>query len=205
MKRLPLIIISCSRSGSSMVSGIFVKHGFWCGTCRKPDRFNLKGYYENLPAKNFMKKFFGDNIHEANRGKTYKNAPGFKKQIETVLLVDGYPENEPAVVKFGACYYPAWRDSFPGIHTICVWRDADAIIESGRHSFKVTQARIDSHQKIMERAEKNDGAIHVDYEEIVRGNYSQLRPAFDKEGVVMDIVIIDEFVDPKLNHYGRDS
>lgn len=208
MKRPPLLIISCSRSGSSMVAGIFARHGWWVGTCRPPDRFNAKGYYENLPVKHCMKRYFGDNIHEANKGKVYdikrEKASGFKRMVERVIRNDGYADDGgPWLVKFGALYWRPWRRCFPACTTLCLFRDAGAIKASGRRSFKVTQERIDAQRGIMMEAEEDSGAFHVDYEQLIRGNYSQLVPVFAKEGVEMKIACIRSFIDPSLCHFGE--
>lgn len=210
MKRPPLLIISCSRSGSSMLAGIFYLHGFWVGTRRPPDKFNEKGYFENLAVKKCMKGHFKDNIHEANKGKVYDIAPEkvglFKNMIEGVVKRDGYKDNGwPWVVKFGACYWKPWKRVYPSCTTICLYRDSNAIKESGKRSFRVSDERIASHKEVMDNALRDcpDSTFRVDYEELVSGNLVQLFPPFKREGVEFDPVETDLFIEPALDHFGK--
>ena len=206
MKRNPLILISCSRSGSSMLAGIFAHHGYWVGTCRKPDKYNAKGYFENLPIKKCMNGYFNDNIHEANKGNIYDidatDVTQFRRMVEGVVKRDGYVDDgSPWLVKFGALYYNAWEKCYPPATTVCLFRAPESIIASGKRSFLVSKARVKAQTLLMEDVlSENPSAFRVDFEELIRGNYSQLVPICVKEGFEPDTDWIDEFIYPSLVH-----
>jgi hypothetical protein len=194
-----------------MVAGIFALHGFWVGkSCRSPDKFNAKGYYENLAVKHCMKSKFRDNIKQANKGKVYDIKPtetrAFKLMIEHVIKRDGYRDDEqPWLVKFGASYWKPWKRVYPNGTTICLFRNAKAVIASGQRTFKVTQERIEAAHRLMEEAlqsDTSDCVFRVDYEEIIAGNYSQLVAPFRRENVEIDFDVVNDFVDPNLCHFG---
>jgi hypothetical protein len=188
-----------------MTAGIFARHGYWTGTCRPPDKHNRKGYHENLPVKHFMRCFYKTNVRESRCGRVLQPKEGFKEKAERVILDDGYPDDgSPWLVKFGANYYPPWRSVYPESTVICLYRDCEAIMKSGRRSFKVTKERLAAGFKVMNDAlagDANGSVFRVDYERVVSGDYSQLTPVFEREGVEMDSAVIDDFVDPGLRHF----
>lgn len=206
MKRNPLLIISCSRSGSSMLAGIFHHHGYWVGTRRSPDRHNAKGYFENLPIKKYMKWYFNDNIREANKGKTYdiadSDAKDFKAMVESVVKNDGYDDDGSRwLVKFGALYYRPWRLIYPECTTVCLFRDKESIINSGKRSFPVSRARADAQTKLMEEALADDPHTYrVDFERLIKKDYEQIYPVCIREGFEPDTDWMDAFIDPGMVH-----
>lgn len=196
----PTIIISLPRSGSSMTAGIFAHHGAWYGICKSPDKNNPKGYYENLKAKDFMIKNFGRIVHSGIPAETGKFS---REDFEQIILDDGYPnDGTPWIVKFSAMYFPPWIEAFPEANVVCVRRNKQSIIESGKKSkMLVKEEPIDPHIEMMEWAAREYDAININFENIISGDYTEIELALKEAGLEPDHRIIDDFVDPKLKHY----
>lgn len=196
----PTLIISLPRSGSSMTSGIFAHHGAWTGSCRGPDKNNPKGYFENLRAKDFMIKKFGRIVH---KGEAAQKGVVDPEEIEQVILDDGYPnDGTPWVVKFSAMYFLPWIEAFPDANVVCVWRNIDSIINSGKNSKMLTKEEpIEPHIIMMKWAKNNYNAVNVNYENIVSGHYDEIYTALQNANITPQKEIIDSFVDPSLKNY----
>ena len=185
-----------------MVAGIFAKHGYWVGTSFKDKRrYNETGYYENNKVKEFMKRWYDIRslAKSANSGEIFHHTKGFSEAAEKVILEDGYPDDgTPWLLKFGANFFWPWYITYPEATVVGVYRSPKAIIESGRHSFRVTPERIDSHLNVMRNV---PGLFPVYYDKIVDRNWGELKPVFEKENVEMNEKLIDDFVNPSLRHF----
>ena len=196
----PTIIISLPRSGSSMTAGIFAQHGAWCGTCKNGDKNNPKGYYENLKVKNFMINNFGRIVHSGIPAETGKFS---REDFEKIVLDDGYPnDGTPWIVKFSAMYFPPWIEAFPKANVVCVRRNRQSIINSGKKSKMLTKEKpIDPHIEMMNWAAQEYNAISINFENLINGEFSEIKLALQEAGLEPDEKIINNFVDPKLKHF----
>lgn len=190
----PIIIVSMPRSGSSMTAGIFAKHGVWVGPARKGDRYNAKGYFESLPFKELLIKHAG---RIAPAGKLAKPVQGWREIAENTIAKHGYTGG-PWLVKHSAMYYPVWHE-FPNAKYICVRRDADEVMRSGKQSgfFRADDA-VQPHIEALDYCRDVLGGVDVDTAAVVAGDYSTLHKAFAYVGLEFDATIVDEFVDPSL-------
>lgn len=193
--REPVVVIGCARSGTSMTAGIFVRHGCWVGTCREPDRYNAKGYFENTAIKAALLKRWG---YLKQAMQVAEPEPGWKGTVKHLTGLQGY-KGGPWLVKHGALYWRAWHEFEPTF--VCVYRDPEAIMESDkRGSFSITPEAIALIRDEMDGV-CEAGGFRVDSERVVDGDYSQIEPAFEDAGLEFDPAIADDFVDPDLWHH----
>lgn len=52
----PIIVIGTPRSGTSLTAGILHHCGAWVGECRKGDKYNPRGYFENEEIRKLRKR-----------------------------------------------------------------------------------------------------------------------------------------------------
>lgn len=176
----PVVIVGTPRSGTSMTAGLFARHGCWTGECRKPNRHNPKGFFENLELKKILLKRAGAIVHE---GRVAEYHPGFAKDINNLLVSQGY-EGGPWLMKHSALYWKLWQDFYP-IWVVC-WRDPVSIVQSGMKSGyfaggkteKALMERIALHHEEMRNIEGH----HVDTQKVAFGDFSSIRPAIEEIG-----------------------
>lgn len=186
----PIVILACPRSGSSMVSGIFHYHGVWVGNCRRPDRFNEKGYFENQDVKNLLKKYCGVLVQKCEVA---------EESDEFLTEVEKLKPQFPWLVKHSSMYWKVWRPWEPVY--ICVRRSIEGSVKSNRKTGMVGQKNIrriiERHHDEMDRS----GGINVYTDQIIEGDDSSLRTAIEFCSLNYDPEITRKFVDPTLWHY----
>jgi len=99
MNKQPIIIASAPRSGSSLISYMLNELGVFVGNCKKPDKWNVNGYFENIPITDIVVKYLKENdIH--NLGKKYqpinldKKFEHFGHKINNTILKQGLQKGE---------------------------------------------------------------------------------------------------------------
>lgn len=193
----PIIVIGAPRSRTSMTAGLFALHGAWCGTCRRPDKFNAKGYFENQQFKTAIINRVGAIVQ---RGSLAPEVDGWKKEALQIIKHDGY-QGGPWMVKHSAMYYPLWHEFNPVF--INVRRDPDSVMKSGKKTkYFVNDAAMEPHIKAMDYVRDNLGGIDVWSGKILDGDYSEIDFALKAAGFEPDHAIIEAFVDKKLDHFG---
>ena len=129
----PILVAGPPRCGSTMVTGLFIKHGVWVGECkitRHAQTNSLIGT-ENTAIKKGLKSMLGN----------YKNwnvpLPDLKPTGDTVdklksLIDDIAPRETPWIVKTSNLLltWQAWHKLFPNATWIFPRRDSEQIIES---------------------------------------------------------------------------
>lgn len=196
----PVVILGVPRSGTSMVAGIFQKHGLWVGTCREPDAFNARGHFENLAIKNLMKRWWKGNAC-TNGGIEAEPRQGFRAEVEKLLREDGW-KGERWMFKCAPVYWrlfdAEWKPTW-----VTVRRDAASIIHSNEVTGFVATIRevLNDHLQIMNRLEKEKSAARIDADGVVWGEYDELRAALSHAGLEMREEVVRAFVDPGL--WGR--
>jgi hypothetical protein len=171
-----------SRSGSSMVAGIFAAHGFWNG-----ESYDGVGYetYENVQVKDVIR----ENKHRLTRGE-------FVEPFD----IEFEPEREPWFWKGPVEFYPCFQHLDPVV--ILVRRDIEATARSvlARHPYgEIEYARklaIQRHN-LMNQV---DG-INVYSDELIAGDYSSIKHAIYACGVDFSRELADQVIQPKLWHH----
>lgn len=169
-----------------MTAGIFAQHGVWVGKSRPGNDYNAKGFFENQDIKNYLKRQFGTL-------RQFKEVydPGFKQ-----FVLDLNPTGK-WLVKHGALYWTAWRD-FDPIYLL-IRRNIDSVYASCQdvrfqHKMEFLQACIEQ----MDYVEKHHGGINVYTEDIIKGDYHNLKNVMAACGIEMDKNKVDKFVEPRL-------
>ena len=84
----PILILSPGRSGSSLVAGIFAKHGVWTGNCHPGNKYNPEGYFENIAIQRAMQNHFGrdwlGNFPQAD--------DVFPHMVKSIMAQEGYTD-----------------------------------------------------------------------------------------------------------------
>lgn len=196
MRPDPIVVLGAARSGTSMVAGLFAQHGVWTGTCRQPDSYNAKGYFENLKLKPVLIERWG---HLKRDLKLPNEQDGFRDDVETILAEDGY-DGGPWLMKHGALYWPAWHEFDPTF--VCVYRNPVDILSSGtRGNFIRGRRSVMLCHGAMEWCCQVEGGFRVDSERLIDGDYEQIEEAFHAAGIGFDPRIADRWIDDDLWHH----
>ncbi len=198
----PILIMAMPRSGSSMTAGLFAAHGVWTGTCQKPSKINQRGHFENLPIKQMLKARTGG-AKPVLDGEPCTPWPGFKDEVLGLIRRDGYPGAGPWLFKGTAMYWPLWEEFRP--RWICVRRDLDSVRSSGKATgaFLARAGAVQAHVRALDTLRDERGAVDVDTDALIRGDYRTLEAALASCGIPMDEGKVRAFVDPSLWKHGR--
>lgn len=190
----PIIVLGMPRSGTSMTAGLFAQHGVWVGTCRKGDRSNPKGHFENMPLKRRTIEVAG---RLTQAGIEAPHVPGWPDTAERIIRADGYKDG-PWLWKGSAMYWRFWEEMDPV--WVCARRRLHAIKASGQKTgfFRFKPDAVVAHLRVMDMLTFDRGGFDIETEAVVRGDYSTLEPVFDAAGLELDPEIVDKWVEPKL-------
>lgn len=191
----PLVLIATApRSGSSMVAGILHGHGAWAGKCREPDKWNPKGYFENIEINRIMVREFGTCVHECRKAEFVP----VKDQILKEIRAQGY-KGGPWLYKFSALYADAWREFDPV--WVTVRRNRGAVEKSGQISGKNRNLdSIDLHFEVMDELEAA-GAYRIYTPDVIRGDFSGFEKVLEAAGLKFDPKIAESFIEKEYWHY----
>jgi len=191
----PILLTMVGRSGSSMIAGIFAVHKVWTGRSKPANSNNAKGYFENIDIKRELQsdgKYF-------NHCKEYDDE--FAHKIRRIIHDQGYKEG-PWMMKFGASYHKMWQDFDP--FWIKIKRNPEAIHESFRRANMLSAYSDDDLMEIIKFHHTTMDSIpgvEIWSDDVVNGNYGNLRTAFERCDLEFDSEIADEFVDGSLWHH----
>ena len=191
-----VIILSPGRSGSSLVAGIFAAHGLWTGNCRKADRWNRKGYFENNRLKNLMIGRYGRPF----LGPYPSPDDQWVRYVKGTLKTEGH-NGEDWLYKCGAVYWQLWEPFEPVF--VKVWRPVDDILASYDRCRFLSRWTPAERRKIVERqhdAMRRIEGPDIDSRALVAGNYTQAKSALRSVGLRMDVPKIDAFIDRRAFH-----
>lgn len=176
------------RSGSSMVAGIFAKHGVWAGTPYDGRTWDGEPCYENRLIKKHLIKTYG----RLEMGPELDKPGG--EEMPDLIKQDGY-KSGPWLFKVSAMYWRAFSELRPKVITIR--RPLDSIRKSvKRDNLRVN---INGHAEIMDRLE-SEGAYRIDTPRLIDRDYSQIEIVFSCCGLKFQPEIADSFIRPKLWH-----
>lgn len=183
----PLVLFCSPRGGSSLVAGVFVRHGFWTGkTFGGPDGRGSGGYvnHENAQMKQFMKEHWP---LEAGNHFSRPTRADLRRYCRTVV-----PEGRNWLFKGPSEYYGVWRHYFPDMRAVFVYRDAKQAVEAHvrRRGEKVRQT---ASEIVRERYAFMDTMLladplawRVDAERVVDGDLAQIAPVLAEYEISLD-------------------
>ena len=186
------LLLMTSRSGSSMVAEIFVKHGFYWAKDerRNPLVGGQRGRYnsfENQAGKEFLKVNFGTPLGDMITF-TDEDANRFKRVVQ-----NEYTTLKPNVWKGAVEFFPIWWrlheiGAIPSMSVSIIYRNKEAVIESvlakRQGSGNIDEARriTDKRYDIMEQLAVDYALPLIMTDELIAGDFFSLRQAFDMGG-----------------------
>jgi hypothetical protein len=187
-----IVVLSAGRSGSSLVAGLLAHHGIWTGDCLIANRFNPKGYFENIEIKNAMLKLYGRDW----QGEPPEYKEGWLKTVEKIK--NRQECTGRWLFKCGAFYWRVWKPFNPVF--VKVWRDPKDILKSyertrflkNRYTHEEIGVIINRHQNLMHTI---DGP-NIDADALVNGETGQFRKMLRDMGLKYDES--NDFVDRKF-------
>lgn len=172
-----------SRSRSSLVSSIFIKHNVWWGNTPK----QISGYtsWENQNIKALQNRFkakYWKKIHLTPVSSQW-NAE-FINQLKKIV-----PENQTWMMKTGVEYFNAFKDLIP--YNIFIRRPADQVAKS------LTSKRADViyddalyaaewRFDFMDKLKAEYGGVDVHTDKIIQGDFSEIKEAIEYCGLKFD-------------------
>jgi len=192
----PILILSPGRSGSSMVAGLFAKHGAWCGDCRPGDRHNPAGYFENDAIKMAMIDVAGRDF----TGPDIEPQAGWPERVETIVRKQGYTTG-PWIFKTGALYWPLWEVMKPLV--IRVRRPILDIYESYKRCKFLPSKKYsdDDVGYIIARQVNIMNALEgpeVHSAPLVTGDHWEIKKALTTAGLPYDETVTKRFINSRL-------
>lgn len=198
---VPVVLFCSPRGGSSLVAGVFVRHGFWVGrTFGGPDGRGTGGYvnHENAQIKQFMKDHWpleaGNHFADATRA----DLRGFCRKV--------IPRDQEWLFKGPSEYYAVWRHHFPQMRAVFVFRDEKQAVEAHvrRRGEKVRQAAseiVSQRYRFMEAMLRADPlSYRVDADSVVDGELGQFLPVLAEYGIELDHRKAMEGISPQMFH-----
>lgn len=186
-------IVGPSRSGTSMVAGLFAQHGVFFGRCIRGNEYNPKGYFENAYLKRVMKH--RNDLPDA-----------WPDEWWEALRKQGWDGSAPWGVKSGPRQAPVVLPMAPSLLVFCrrpihgVIRSRHRVPWASAPARHTTQINYDMMDDLANRLDVPTFDIETD--QLVAGERDQLRPAFEALGIDLDLDIVDEWIDPSI--WGRE-
>lgn len=197
----PLALFCSPRGGSSLVAGVFVRHGFWTGrTFGGPDGRGTGGYvnHENAQIKQFMKDNWPLDAGNHWSQPTRADLRGFCQKAVPAL--------HHWMFKGPSEYYGVWRHYFPFMRAVMVFRDEKQAVEAHvrRRGEKVRET---ASQIVRARYEFMDAMLEadplawrVDAERVVDGDLGQVAPVLAEYGIDLDHRKAMDGINPPMFH-----
>lgn len=205
MRHDPLILFCTPRGGSSLVAGVFVRHGLWVGeTFGGPDGVGAGGYvnYENTRIKKYMKNAFpldaGNHDYPVDVANHSADLQRFCAKVvppETAWMFKGPSE-----------YYLPFVLAFPRMTPVMIFRDESQAVETHvrRYGEKVRQGATEIVRKRFSFMEEvlasNPKALRVDADRIVNGDTGQIAPILARYDIDLDHRLAMEGISPEMFH-----
>ena len=194
----PIVVLTMGRSGSSLVAGCLALQGMWTGICKPADKYNPKGYFENVKISTATGQHY--------RGSIYDNLlpiqqiPGWKGYVEQVQRDEDY-EGGPWLVKVNAFTWPLWVTFDPIF--VFVRRDIQSIVRSASsHDSGVGRWEeiVTAHQVEMNGVKKMFGGFDIWPQKLIDGHYMDIVAPLEMVGLKLDREKVSGFVDKSLWH-----
>lgn len=179
-------VLGPSRSGTSMLAGLFARHGVFFGECVPGDEDNPKGYWENRWLKQRMRS---------------RDTHGWPISWFERLRQEGWTDGRPWGAKGGPEWWRWVRLTSPTVVVLC-YRPLGQIMDSRqRHSWMKPREEIpwDAWRR-MEEIKKTVvcPVVSVQTAEVARLDLTTVRPAFDALDLELSDHIARDWIDPNL-------
>ncbi len=133
----PVLIVSPARSGSSLTAHMLVSNGLFAGDTKPADRYNQKGYWENIAVTNLLVDYLRRN-DKHQQGKRfhppYLNAdyPDFRNKVLTAMSTEGLEPGQQWMFKNPktAICWRLWARHFPEAKWVLLDRDRNELLQS---------------------------------------------------------------------------
>ena len=188
MKR-PIMLWITSRSRSSMVSNIFIKHGVWWGST-----IATQDYMENNKRKSYV-SYENQNIKKLLL--KYKTKHWKKVHLTPVFPVDGFtrdlakilPSDETWMMKTGVEYFNAFKELNP--YNIFIKRSPEGVatsLSSKRRDVIYGEALDAANWRFnyMDDLQKEFGGVSVNTDNIINGDFTEMKEAIKYCGLNFD-------------------
>lgn len=197
----PLVLFCSPRGGSSLVAGVFVRHGFWTGkTFGGPDGRGSGGYinHENAQIKLFMKETFplDAGVHRHSKRQAAKLRAFCEKHVSPGV---------PWMFKGPSEYYHQFLGAFPRMTAVMVFRDATQAVEAHvrRRGEKVRQGAtqiVSQRYTFMTERLSDENVFRVDADRVVDGDLEQISPVLAQYGIELNHRLAMKGISPDLFH-----
>lgn len=200
LKDCPLVLFCSPRGGSSLVAGVFARHGFWTGaTFGGPDGRGSGGYvnHENARIKRFMKEMFP--LDAGNHKSDLEQADHLKHFCDKMV-----PDDQPWMFKGPSEYYFPFDAAFPKMVPVMVFRNPEQAVMAHVRRYG-ERVRKDATRIVGQRYRFMNGvlmnrrdAYRVDADRIVQGDVSQIEPVLAEYGIELDYHRAMEGISPDM-------
>lgn len=159
-----------------MVAAIFIKHGVWWGNT--PAQISGYEMNENQKIKGLLKKYktkYWKKVHLSPVSMTWNNQ--FSKDLKKIV-----PSDKQWMMKTGVEYFPAFQNFSP--YNVFIYRKP----EDTARSLTVKRADANYNEALqvvnwrfnyMKELQKQYGGVFVNTDEIISGDFTSIRDAFD--------------------------
>jgi hypothetical protein len=208
----PVFIAGSPRSGTTMLAGLLVLHGFWVGESgvTKDPNSNSLIATENIPIKRSMVEQL-NSINYKNRGVPFPSVETVDKlDLDSVwnVVQKVLPNEQRWMFKTSGLllFYKFWSEKFPEALWVLPRRDKQAVVDSIRRHPRMkfnstTEAFVEAaFERQIEVYEYVDHSMFVPTKEVANLNMELIQEYFDFCQVKMDERIVRDFVKPEMMH-----
>ena len=189
MKR-PIMLWITSRSRSSMVSNIFIKHGVWWGNTVAKQKWVEDGKqqsyisYENQKIKAMLKKYKDKHWKKVHMTPVFP-VKGFAEDIAKIT-----PANKTWMMKTGVEYFNAFNELTP--YNIYIKRSPEGVAKSlsTKRQDVVYKDAYDAavwRFNYMDQLQEEFGGVSVDTDKIVDEDFSEVQAAIEYCELAFDL------------------
>lgn len=184
-----ILIMMTSRSGSSLVASIFAAHGYAHGDCYS-HQFDYKTF-ESADVKQLTWEMNEKGLHR--RGQFCEYYPGAREIAATGI----------SLIKVGVEYYRVFKPL--EWHTVAVRRNPENIIKSvmEKNPGVLQEVRDLTYRRMamLDHVVHDSGGANIDADQIMAGDFSGVRAAFDHFGLLFDEAAARRCVKPEKWHH----
>ena len=215
MKKSPILITGCARSGTSLVAGAINICGAYGGTLTGSTKYNRKGQFENEHIRDRIVKPYlrSQNLDPKGQFPLAETENLFiptnwSTQIENTFSRQGYQQGPWYYKGAKACQmWPVWNHAYPDAKWVIVRRRSSDIADSCLNTsfmnyYKTHEGWIkwvNAHEeKFVEMIQAGLNVKVIWPERGIKGNYEQLYEVIEWLGLTWKAEEVMDFIEPKL-------